>query len=226
MKRFLLLILFVPIFFGCATGTIRDSIGNPDFQQANLPIRTVRVLLVAKDNETLKKGEKAIGNVSALIEPQVGIRFIIVKTLLRKDKFSSDRIEALNELLQTSEKAGLEHGEHFDIAVGISKYTFRDFLARLSPLPLVTWDGVIDDDLCRCYFVTKTDRERVNAHEFMHSFISDFEHDKTGLMTGVTFKLIPGFSMGGKDMFYLSPRARESVLKHKWRDLSKLPIGH
>ncbi len=226
MKRFFLLILSVPIFFGCAAGTIRGSIGNPDFQQANLPIRTVRVLIVAKDNKTLKKGEKTIENVSALIEPQAGIRFVVVRTLTRKDKFSSDRIEALNELLQTCKKAGLERGEHFDIAFGISEYTFSDFLAWLSPLPVVTWEGVIDNDLCRCYLVTKTDRERVNAHELMHSFIPDFEHDKAGLMTDVTFRLFPRFSMGGKDMLYLSPRARESVLKHKWRDLSKLPIGH
>jgi hypothetical protein len=42
-------------------------------------------------------------------------------------------------------------------------------------------------------------------------------------MAGLILELIPGVSLGGEGRLYLTPKARRSVLKYKWRDFSRLP---
>ncbi len=223
MNQVFLLILFFIFLSGCASGTVRDRTGDTDFQKENQPIRIVRVALVARNKDRLKQGIEAVRSVSDLIETQVGIRLEVINGLIRERGFGTDRIDALNELVQTCETAGLRHGEHFDIAVGISNYSFKDTLSKMSPIPLFVWDGVIDGNVCRCYHVIKTLNLRVLAHEIMHAFVLDFEHDKAGLMAGVRIELIPGVTPWEKDRLYLSPKARASALKYKWRDFSELP---
>lgn len=203
---------------GCATHSIRPQISNSSFQEENLPIRTLRVVMVmdAKGNED--RGRRIIQSTSNLIKPQVGIELEVVRTIKVEGGFVGlGRNQSMTKLYKTVRGEGLRRGTDFDLAVGISSYSFVNVIAKVLPIP--AWIGVIDDNLCKCFYVTKSASPRINAHEIMHAFIFIGVH-RGGLMSAIQIDILPGIPIigGGR---YLLEKDREEVLIHKWRDMSK-----
>jgi hypothetical protein len=183
------------------------------------PVRVTRVVVVADSEEKIAKGVRSIeGASNVIIEPQTGIRFIVVKTLYIKKGFGSDRLKAVNKLFNVLWSNGLTIGKDYDVAVGIGEYTLFENIIKFGFVPVPIWEGIIDDD-CRCYIVLRSLDLRTTAHELMHVYMP--HHDIIGLMDGVTLELIPGVPILGNSI-YLSERARAIIVKNKWREF-KLP---
>ena len=204
---------------GCTTSSIQSLLSDSAFQEQNNPLRTLRVVIVATERD-VEKGKQIVRSTSDLIEPQVGIRLAVAKVVQIEQAITgTNREKALAELYEAVEKRGLQRGRDFDLAIGIAERPLRDLLGQLLPIP--SWLGVIDDNLCRCFYVTKTKDVKINAHEVMHVFLFK-NHHRGGLMASLAYVyLLPGvpISIGG---LYLLPEDREEVLRNKWRDLNAL----
>ena len=72
------LLLLVTCLLGCAAGSVKPLLDQPDFKAENQPIRTLRILLITDDSYRKDEIEKWISRCSNLVEAQVGMRLEIV----------------------------------------------------------------------------------------------------------------------------------------------------
>ena len=72
------LLLLLACLLGCAAGSVKPLLDQPDFKAENQPIRTLRILLITDDSYRKDEIEKWISRRSNLVEVQVGIRLEIV----------------------------------------------------------------------------------------------------------------------------------------------------
>ena len=209
MKR---LILFLPIMLlcSCAVGTVKPHLGEPAFQAANQPTRTLSILVATDDSFSREAIQNIISRTSQSLSEQTGIALKVTSWQPIAWKTSRDRVKMLNQLIAKV------WGKPYDLAVGFYDPNFGETILDnlLQTVMVPTWEGVIDDTYRR-YIVVKTGNYKVLEHEICHAFILEHAHSDVGLMTGLRLKLLPFTPV--LDTQYLGPEDRELVLKHKWR---------
>lgn len=231
MVRLVPVFLFVVSLFGCAGETVKEGLNSPKFQAENLPIRTVRVLVVGDDPEIIETQVEDIKNASALLEPQVGIVFQVIGTRLlpHGESFENDVALAVGHLENFLKNEHLIEGKDFDIVVGAKESSAGLLSLQWLGIPIYNWQGVNDPrDGCWCHIVIKRRDVHTMAHEFMHAFVQfQFDpknnqgHDTNGLMSFMEFSILPGIATTAIDaphngQNFLTPHARMFALRWKW----------
>lgn len=79
IKWFIFIPLILIFIFGCSVGTIKSEMKNPDFTNKISPIREIRTLVFYDSHWTEEEIEILIDETNQILEPQVGIRMMIIK---------------------------------------------------------------------------------------------------------------------------------------------------
>ena len=199
MKKLMaiLSILVMAFIISCSTG-VKQFLKNPAFQDQNLPVREIKLVVFIEKESDQEGKEKFISECSDLLEEQVGMKLRIVK--FGKTSWSGySPIGKLNDLFRQAQDY-----KDWDMVVA--------FKSRLG------WGlfaGIIDDSYRRYMIIGKMDKY-VFLHEFFHAFIFDKEHSGCVMMSG--------FYPIGNRCLWLMPDDRKEVLKNKWRDFGIKPI--
>jgi hypothetical protein len=75
-KKLVLLTLLLCLL-GCYAGSVKPLLNRPEFKAENVPVRTLRVLLITDNSYRKDEIEKFVSKCSSLVEIQVGIRLEI-----------------------------------------------------------------------------------------------------------------------------------------------------
>jgi len=207
--RLTLFLFAIFLLSSCSAGTVKPFLKDPEFQAENLPVRTLRTLVLTDGTHDQSKIVKFIEQSSQLVEEQVGIRLEIVdlKTIDWKTKSTTVRM-LKNIANETSEER-----DQFDIAVAFTG--LRVVADGVLGLFAGTWVGVIDDTYRR-FIIVKVLDPYVLMHELFHAFIFSEAHSMQCIMT-------TGFYPIGHKCVWLGNKDRMEVLKNKQRDFSKKP---
>jgi len=211
----LIIFLFTALLLSsCSMGTVKPFIKDKEFQAENLPIRTLRVLVLTDGTYDKSKITKLIDQCSQLVEEQVGIGLEIVdwKNIDWNDLDWKGKLLTVRILKNVANKARSDR-DRFDIAIAFTGLS----LLGDGVLGLFggTWLGVIDDTYRR-YIIVKLLDPYVLMHELFHAFIFSEAHSMTCIMA-------TGFYPLGKNCLWLGTKDRMEVLRNKQRDFSKKP---
>ena len=193
----------------CSMGTVKPFLKDREFQAENLPVRTLRTLVLTDGTQDKSKIAKFIGECSQLVEEQVGIRLEIIdwKSIDWKTKLST--VTMLKNIAnETSDDRG-----RFDIAIAFTGLSlFGDGVLGVFG---GTWLGVIDDTYRR-FIIVKLLDPYVLIHELFHAFIFSEAHSMQCIMT-------TGFYPIGKNCLWLGMQDRMEVLRNKQRAFNIKP---
>jgi hypothetical protein len=198
----------------CSVGTVKPFLKDHEFQAQNLPVRTLRILLLTDGSDNKSKIINLIDRCSQLIEGQVGIRLEIVawKNIDWNDTDWKSKLLTVRMLKKIANRTRSDRGR-FDIAIAFTSLTlFGDGVLGLFG---GTWLGVIDDTYRR-YIIVKLLDPYVLMHELFHAFIFSEAHSMTCIMS-------TGFYPIGKNCLWLGMKDRMEVLRNKQRDFSIKP---
>ena len=205
LKKFTIL-FFLVCLLGCAAGSVKPLLEQPEFKAENQPIRTLRVLLVSDDTYRKDEIEKWISTCSNLVEVQVGIRLEIVGW----QRVTWD--QELSDIFRTHIRMAADTWtgrENFDIAVAPVH-----FVHRLAGSTLLL--GAVDTFFWRYIFVRELD-PNIFIHELFHAFLLSTNHSDDWVMKAER-------SPYGAEWYWLTPDLRRVVLRNKWRDFNVMAV--
>lgn len=207
--RLTVLFLAMVLLSSCSLGTVKPFLKDGEFQAENLPVRTLRTLVLTDGTHDQSKIAKLIDQSSQLAEEQVGIRLKIIdwKNIDWKSKRSTVK------MLKTVANETSSDKDQFDIAVAFTGLS----VVGDGVLGLFggTWLGVIDDTYRR-FIIVKLLDPYVLLHELFHAFIFSEAHSMICIMT-------TGFYPIGKNCLWLGKNDRTEVLRNKDRDFNRKP---
>jgi hypothetical protein len=204
-KKITLLLLAVCLL-GCAAGSVKPLLDQPEFKAENQPVRTLRVLLITDDSYRKDEIEKWMARCSDLVEVQVGIRLEIV---------GWQRItweKELNDIFRTHIRMAAETWtgrETFDVAVAPVRFVHRMGGGKLLL-------GAVDAFFWRYIFVREPD-PNILLHELFHAFLLVTDHSDDWVMRAER-------SPYGVEWYWLTPEQRKVILRNKWRDFNAMPV--
>jgi len=200
------ILLLVACLLGCAAGSVKPLLEQPDFKADNQPIRTLRILLVTDDSYRKDEIEKWISTCSNLVEVQVGIRLEIV------DWYRITWEKELGNIFRTHSRIAADtwsRRDTFDVAVA-PVY----FVHRVDGTKLLL--GAVDTFFWRYIFVRDLD-PNILIHELFHAFLLSAGHSEDWIMKAER-------SPYGIEWYWLTPEQRKEVLRNKWRDFNVMPV--
>jgi hypothetical protein len=181
------------IFVYCAG--VQNTVPDPKVQADNLPIRTLRVVLLYEDADYIDELTALVETTSQLLREQVGI--VLKITDAQAIKFESyDMPHMLGQMIL---KMGSR--KDYDMAIAYSERNMVDIASCV----LWCWAGAIDQRYRR-YIILRNFHRSVLMHEIGHAFIASHKHS-WGLMAEDTAL------MGD----YFTTADRNEILKNKWR---------
>ncbi len=198
---------------GCGTlGTTRSMLSMPSFQEENLPQREIRVVTLTPDERKVPAIRALLQKASEALSDQVGIR------LVEQDrKLIEWQSRDANEMLGQMAEIMKDYDKPYDIAIA---YQDLNALQVMQHFLIGAWEGAIDDTYRRFIIIRKMNVEAL-MHEICHAFLFSTLHSG-GLMTGLTFYLLPGTVPLNRSI-YLLAEDRKEILTNKWRDFSTPP---
>ncbi len=204
-KKILYLFLLACLV-GCAAGSVKPLLDQPEFKAGNQPVRTLRVLLLTDDSYRKDEIEKWMARCSDLIEVQVGIRLEIVGW----QRITWDK--ELNDIFRTHIRMAADtwtRRETFDIAVAPVHFVYRMGGGKLLL-------GAVDTFFWRYIFVRELD-PNILLHELFHAFLLSTDHSDDWVMRAERAPY-------GNEWYWLTPEQRKVVLRNKWRDFNAMPV--
>jgi len=200
------LLLLLACLLGCAAGSVKPLLDQPDFKAENQPIRTLRILLITDDSYRKDEIEKWISRCSNLLEVQVGIRLEI------GDWYRITWEKELSDIFRTHIRIAADSWskrETFDVAVA-PVY----FVHRIDGRKLLL--GAVDTFFWRYIFVKELD-PNILIHELFHAFLLSADHSDDWIMRAER-------SPYGIEWYWLTSEQRKEVLRNKWRDFNVMPV--
>lgn len=207
--RIILSVYVALLLSSCSVGTVKPFLKDREFQAENLPVRTLRTLVLTDGTHDQSKIARLIDQSSQLVEEQVGIRLEIIdwKSIDWKTKLPPIK------MLKTIANETSSGKDQFDIAIAFTGLTlFGDSVLGVFG---GTWLGVIDDTYRR-FIIVKLLDPYVLLHELFHAFIFSEAHSMICIMT-------TGFYPIGKNCLWLGKNNRMEVLRNKDRDFNRKP---
>lgn len=186
---------------GTKEKTVEDQVNNPQFRSENLPIRTLKVAVIANewvgDDFVLVTFRQA----SDLFEKQAGIRFAV--TLYNGSEWNTRSFFPIHLALREFRSVHRD----YDIIIGISLAFSNDDRPCFFGSCYV---GMIDDGR---NIALLTLSRQVVLHEVGHAFLGIW-HSSSGVM-----KHVP-------ESEYFSVSNRKKILREKWKDFRyEIPDG-
>jgi hypothetical protein len=203
MRILIIISALVIIVSSCSYGTVKPFLKDEKFQESNLPIRTIKILLFTDSTCNQATILNFVEKCSRMIGLQVGMRLQVVsiQSVNWGKRAPGKMIEKVYTLASKSEV-------DYDIAIA-----FTNGIA-VTDIVLPTterWCGVIDD-FHRRYIVLRSMDSSVFLHEFFHAFIFSKTHSKGIMMSRA--------SLIGTSPLWLDVEDRDEVLRNKWRKFS------
>jgi tetratricopeptide (TPR) repeat protein len=200
--RKVILLFLLPCLLGCAAGSVKPLLNDPDFKAENQPIRTVRILLITDDSYRRDEIVKFVSKCSNLVEIQVGVRLEIV------DWYQIQWENELNDAFKMHIRIAADtwgKRNTFDIAVAPIHFDHR---AEGNKLRV----GAIDTFFWR-YILVRELNPNILLHELFHGFLLQTGHSDDWIMKSER----PPY---GHEWYWLTPEDRRGVLRNKWRDFN------
>lgn len=190
--------------------TVERFMHDPAFQEKNLPIRVLRVVVLAGAYYDEETARDALGVASRLLKEQVGVELVIVHSEYRH--WQTRTYMGVHAEL---ERARREHPDA-DVAIGFFRYDREEDAC----------DGrgtcIIGLTLAARNIAVTTSDYLTIVHEFGHVLMPLEPHAPRGIMTADA--RAPDRSA------YFTLRNREIILREKWRDLNmtidRIPAPH
>jgi hypothetical protein len=193
-------------------GTAGLSTGVSGMTPENLPVREVGVIIVSQDLKSVAAIQELINRSSGKLLEAVGIR-LLIKDWKLINWSTASRDGRLDQLVGTMR----DYDKPYDIVIAFCN---REPLEALTYVAAGGWQGVIDNAYRR-FIVVRSHDIKVLLHEIVHAFVFDVEH-AGGVMAGTDICFFPNVLCFNRTES-IHPRAREEVLKNKWRDFSVRP---
>ncbi len=217
MKRLLLLAMVLGLFLsGCGIGTVAWSLKDPEFQEENQPIRTIRLVVLSDGSHNKTGVERIIEDVSEDLTWEVGVKLEIVKWIESRWE-STSRFKILEEMKENQEINGIP----WDIAIAPTRND------PMSVFLTQTFWGILAvvDDFYRRYIISYELSPHILKHELIHAFVFKEGHSLSGIEFPGMIRLLPftpAIAIGGSS---LTPGMRKEVLANKWRDFEERPTN-
>jgi hypothetical protein len=203
MRKLIIISILVLIVSSCSYGTVKPFLKDEKFQESNLPIRTIKILLFTDNTYNQATILNFIEKCSKTIELQVGMKLQVVsiQSLNWGKRGPGKMVEKVYTLASKSEV-------DYDIAIA-----FTNGIAVTDMVLPTTerWYGAIDN-FYRRYIVLRSMDSSVFLHEFFHAFIFSKTHGKGIMMARA--------SLIGTSPVWLDVEDRDEVLRNKWRNFS------